>query len=48
MAQANRTALVIVPTFNERDNLPVLAAALMVYPEISLLIVDDNSPDGTG
>jgi dolichol-phosphate mannosyltransferase len=48
MAQANRTALVIVPTFNERDNLPVLTAALMVYPEISLLIVDDNSPDGTG
>ena len=48
IAQANRTALVVVPTFNERDNLPVLAAALMVYPEISLLIVDDNSPDGTG
>ena len=48
MAQANRTALVIVPTFNERDNLPVLTAALMVYPEISMLIVDDNSPDGTG
>ena len=48
IAQANRTALVVVPTFNERDNLPVLTAALMVYPEISLLIVDDNSPDGTG
>jgi len=48
MAQANRTALVIVPTYNERDNLPVLTAALMVYPEISMLIVDDNSPDGTG
>lgn len=48
MAQANRTALVIVPTFNERDNLPVLTAALMVYPEIGMLIVDDNSPDGTG
>lgn len=48
MATANRTALVIVPTFNERENLPVLAAALMVYPEINMLIVDDNSPDGTG
>ena len=48
MAQANRTALVIVPTYNERDNLPVLTAALMVYSEISMLIVDDNSPDGTG
>jgi dolichol-phosphate mannosyltransferase len=43
-----RTALVIVPTFNERDNLPVLAKALMTYPEVSLLVVDDQSPDGTG
>jgi dolichol-phosphate mannosyltransferase len=43
-----RTALVIVPTFNERDNLPVLAKALMEYPEVSLLVVDDQSPDGTG
>jgi dolichol-phosphate mannosyltransferase len=42
------TALVIVPTFNERDNLPVLATALMQYPNVSLLVVDDNSPDGTG
>ncbi|MBI3400521.1 MAG: polyprenol monophosphomannose synthase [Acidobacteria bacterium] len=45
---AARTALVIVPTFNERDNLPVLAAALMEQPNVSLLIVDDRSPDGTG
>lgn len=43
-----RTALVIVPTFNERDNLPVLTAALMQYPEVSMLVVDDQSPDGTG
>jgi dolichol-phosphate mannosyltransferase len=42
------TALVIVPTYNERDNLPVLAHALMEYPEVSLLVVDDQSPDGTG
>jgi dolichol-phosphate mannosyltransferase len=45
---APRTALVIVPTFNERDNLPVLTRALMEYPEVSMLIVDDQSPDGTG
>jgi dolichol-phosphate mannosyltransferase len=45
---ALRTALVIVPTFNERDNLPELANALMQYPEIALLVVDDKSPDGTG
>jgi dolichol-phosphate mannosyltransferase len=48
MASPARTALVIVPTFNERDNLPVLVRALMTYPEVSMLIVDDQSPDGTG
>ena len=42
------TALVVVPTYNERDNLPVLATALMQYPNVSLLVVDDESPDGTG
>ena len=43
-----RTALVVVPTFNERENLPVLVTALMAYPEVSMLVVDDASPDGTG
>ena len=43
-----RTALVIVPTYNERDNLPVLATALMQHPNVSVLVVDDDSPDGTG
>ena len=43
-----QTALVIVPTYNERDNLPVLAAALMQHPNVSVLVVDDDSPDGTG
>ena len=46
--RARRTALVIVPTFNERENLPVLATALMKDPEVSMLVVDDRSPDGTG
>jgi dolichol-phosphate mannosyltransferase len=41
-------ALVIVPTFNERENLPVLAKALMESPTVELLVVDDRSPDGTG
>ena len=41
-------ALVIVPTFNERDNLPLVVDALMTYPNVSLLVVDDASPDGTG
>lgn len=41
--------LVIVPTYNERDNLPALAQRVMKLPlEVDLLIVDDNSPDGTG
>jgi dolichol-phosphate mannosyltransferase len=41
--------LVIVPTYNERDNLPPLAARLLVLPvSVDLLVVDDNSPDGTG
>ena len=46
--RVRRTALVIVPTFNERENLPVLATALMNDPEVSILVVDDRSPDGTG
>jgi len=41
--------LVIVPTYNERDNLPEIVAAVHQHlPEADLLIVDDNSPDGTG
>jgi len=40
--------LVIVPTYNERDNLPVLVEALLRTPELRVLVVDDQSPDGTG
>jgi dolichol-phosphate mannosyltransferase len=41
---------VVVPTYNEADNLPALAAALFAMPfaRLQLLVVDDNSPDGTG
>lgn len=39
---------VVVPTFNERDNLPLLVEALLYYEELSVLVVDDGSPDGTG
>jgi dolichol-phosphate mannosyltransferase len=42
------TALVIVPTYNERDNLPKLTDALMRQEGLRLLVVDDQSPDGTG
>ena len=41
-------ALVIVPTFNERDNLPVLLEVLMLQENVNVLVVDDHSPDGTG
>ena len=41
--------LVIVPTYNERENLPPLAARLLALPvPVDLLVVDDNSPDRTG
>jgi dolichol-phosphate mannosyltransferase len=41
--------LVIVPTYNERDNLPEIVRAVHEHlPEADLLVVDDNSPDGTG
>ncbi|MGD8553774.1 MAG: glycosyltransferase, partial [Anaerolineales bacterium] len=41
---------IVIPTFNEADNLPLLATALWDLPEldISILVVDDASPDGTG
>jgi dolichol-phosphate mannosyltransferase len=39
----------VVPTYNERESLPVfLEKARQSAPEVDLLIVDDNSPDGTG
>jgi dolichol-phosphate mannosyltransferase len=41
-------ALVLVPTYNEKDNLPILAAALLRFENIELLVLDDASPDGTG
>jgi dolichol-phosphate mannosyltransferase len=42
-------ALVIVPTYNERDNLePITRAILAADPRLDVLVVDDNSPDGTG
>ena len=42
-------ALVIIPTYNERENLePITSAVLAVEPRADILVVDDNSPDGTG
>jgi len=41
--------LVIVPTYNERDNIEsIVARVLQSVPEANLLVADDSSPDGTG
>jgi dolichol-phosphate mannosyltransferase len=41
--------LVVTPTYNEKDNLPRFIEAVRgAFPEADLLVVDDNSPDGTG
>ena len=41
--------IVVIPTYNERDNLARLTREILALdPAIQLLVVDDNSPDGTG
>jgi dolichol-phosphate mannosyltransferase len=40
--------LVVVPTYNERDNLPLLVNQVLAHPGYRVLVVDDGSPDGTG
>ncbi|MEN4011726.1 MAG: polyprenol monophosphomannose synthase [Chloroflexota bacterium] len=42
--------IAVVPTYNEAENLPILSERLLSLPipDLSLLIVDDNSPDGSG
>ncbi len=41
--------LVVVPTYNERTNVPLIVPAVLAQdPCIEVLVVDDNSPDGTG
>lgn len=42
-------ALVIIPTYNERDNIVRLSSEILQqHPALQILFVDDNSPDGTG
>ncbi len=47
LAHTKHTTLIIVPTYNERDNLPNVVEALGKL-SVDMLVVDDNSPDGTG
>ena len=42
------SALVIVPTYNERENLPIVVEQLLRHANVRVLVVDDQSPDGTG
>jgi len=41
---------IVVPTYNEKENLPILVDRLraLPLPDLSILVIDDNSPDGTG
>jgi len=46
---ATAGAIVVVPTYNERENLPVFVRRVLALgPAFRVLVVDDNSPDGTG
>lgn len=44
------SVVVVVPTYNEKDNLPELAEKIFALkiPNLGMVVVDDNSPDGTG
>lgn len=50
MTQPSDNTLVIIPTYNEKDNLPLIVDRLRkAEPDrVDVLVVDDNSPDGTG
>jgi len=49
MARDPKKALVVIPTYNEIENLPELVEGVFQYlPECEVLIIDDDSPDGTG
>ncbi|MGB8951070.1 MAG: polyprenol monophosphomannose synthase [Candidatus Aminicenantales bacterium] len=51
MVENKKTAIVMIPTFNERENIGDLIEEILALPRdynLSVLVVDDNSPDGTG
>lgn len=49
MGNPSDLTLVIIPTYNELENLPLITSRVRkATPEVDILIVDDNSPDGTG
>lgn len=43
-----RNSLIIIPTYNEQENIGLMIDALIaLYPHVHILVIDDNSPDGT-
>ena len=44
----NPSVLVVTPTYNERENLPLLVNGVLAHDNFRVLVVDDGSPDGTG
>lgn len=42
------SALVLIPTYNERENLPQVVAGVLTHSGTRILVLDDASPDGTG
>lgn len=49
MDKPSDRTLVIIPTYNELENLPLIVGRVRkATPKVDILIVDDNSPDGTG
>lgn len=50
VAAAIKRMIVVLPTYNERENLPIMVETLLGLgiPGLEILVVDDNSPDGTG
>ena len=49
MSLSGTSTWVVVPTYNEADNIrPLTAAVLAALPDATILVVDDSSPDGTG
>jgi len=48
-APLSRKTVIVLPTYNEAENLPKMVVALLcIEPPLDVLVVDDNSPDGTG
>ena len=49
MPSEKKLTLIVMPTYNERETVPVIVPLVLAqHPSIQVLVVDDNSPDGTG